>query len=391
MLAHRHGHHAATKAVHALLYLIVSLLAVAMVFFVLGAPFVAALEVIVYAGAIMVLFVFVIMMLNLGAAGRGAGNAPGSAQGLDRARPCSPLVLLGELVYVLARSARPRPPAPCVVARRRSASRSSGPTCSASNWPRMLLLAAPGRRLHLGRKPRRAGARRRATMAAIPVEHGLMLAGGLFLPRSGRRPGRAATSSSSSCPSRSCSTPPGSPSSSPAARWQQADGQVMFFFILTMAAAEVAVGLALVLRLYHGSSTLDTDAASRYARVRCSRLALARSGFASGGVPRPGPRGGRRPAASSRPSSASAPSRLSASSPSSPSQCLHPRAASGGAFTQNLWTWMPVDDLACRLSAFYLDALSLVMILVVTFVAFLILLYSVGFMRDDDGYSRFFA
>ena len=55
------------SAVHALLYLIVSLLAVALIFFSLGAPFMAALEVIIYAGAIMVLFVFVIMMLNLGA------------------------------------------------------------------------------------------------------------------------------------------------------------------------------------------------------------------------------------------------------------------------------------------------------------------------------------
>ncbi len=55
------------STVHALLYLIVSLLAVALIFFSLGAPFVAALEVIIYAGAIMVLFVFVIMMLNLGA------------------------------------------------------------------------------------------------------------------------------------------------------------------------------------------------------------------------------------------------------------------------------------------------------------------------------------
>jgi NADH-quinone oxidoreductase subunit J len=52
--------------VHALLYLIVSLLAVAVIFFLLGAPFAALLEVIVYAGAIMVLFVFVVMMLNLG-------------------------------------------------------------------------------------------------------------------------------------------------------------------------------------------------------------------------------------------------------------------------------------------------------------------------------------
>ena len=54
--------------VHALLYLIVSLLGVAVVFYLLGASFVAALEVIVYAGAIIVLFVFVVMMLNLGAA-----------------------------------------------------------------------------------------------------------------------------------------------------------------------------------------------------------------------------------------------------------------------------------------------------------------------------------
>jgi NADH-quinone oxidoreductase subunit J len=55
------------NVVHALLYLIMSLLGVAVVFYTLGAPFVAALEVIVYAGAIMVLFVFVVMMLNLGA------------------------------------------------------------------------------------------------------------------------------------------------------------------------------------------------------------------------------------------------------------------------------------------------------------------------------------
>src|SRR5246127_5806443 len=52
-------------AVHALLYLIVSLLAVAVDFYALGAPFVAALEIMIYAGAIMVLFVFVVMMLNV--------------------------------------------------------------------------------------------------------------------------------------------------------------------------------------------------------------------------------------------------------------------------------------------------------------------------------------
>jgi len=53
------------SAVHALLYLVVSQLATALLFFLLGAPFAAALEVIIYAGAIMILFVFTIMILGL--------------------------------------------------------------------------------------------------------------------------------------------------------------------------------------------------------------------------------------------------------------------------------------------------------------------------------------
>ncbi len=46
-------------------------------------------------------------------------------------------------------------------------------------------------------------------------------------------------------------------------RWGQPDGQVVFLFILTMAAAEVSVGLALVLQLYHQYKSVDVDAASR--------------------------------------------------------------------------------------------------------------------------------
>ncbi len=46
------------------------------------------------------------------------------------------------------------------------------------------------------------------------------------------------------------------------ARWGQPDGQVMFLFIITMAAAEVSIGLALILRLYQQFKTLDVDAAS---------------------------------------------------------------------------------------------------------------------------------
>lgn len=46
------------------------------------------------------------------------------------------------------------------------------------------------------------------------------------------------------------------------ARWGQADGQVMFIFILAMAAAEVSVGLALLLQFYHQRKSLDADAAN---------------------------------------------------------------------------------------------------------------------------------
>ena len=91
------------NAVHALLYLIVSLLSVALVFFVLGAPFVAALEVIIYAGAIMVLFIFVIMMLNV--------NTDSVQQERQWMSPagwvgpaCLSAVLLGELIYVMTDS-----------------------------------------------------------------------------------------------------------------------------------------------------------------------------------------------------------------------------------------------------------------------------------------------
>lgn len=89
------------NAVHALLYMILSLLSVSIVFFTLGAPFVAALEVIIYAGAIMVLFIFVVMMLNLG---------PQSSQQerslLDpkmwRGPAILAVILIAELAYLLS-------------------------------------------------------------------------------------------------------------------------------------------------------------------------------------------------------------------------------------------------------------------------------------------------
>jgi NADH-quinone oxidoreductase subunit L len=62
----------------------------------------------------------------------------------------------------------------------------------------------------------------------------------------------------------------------------------------------------------------------------------------------------------------------------------------GHAYTEILWTWIRVANFQPHIG-FYLDALSLVMILVVTFVGFWIHLYSAEFMRHDEGYSRFFA
>jgi NADH-quinone oxidoreductase subunit L len=62
----------------------------------------------------------------------------------------------------------------------------------------------------------------------------------------------------------------------------------------------------------------------------------------------------------------------------------------GNAFREILWTWIPLGDFSPTIEL-YLDPLSLVMTLVVTFVSLLIHLYSTEFMIDDEGYSRFFA
>src|SRR5271170_7380234 len=93
-------------AVHALLYLIVSLLAVAVDFYTLGAPFVAALEVMIYAGAIMVLFVFVVMMLNVAEHAMEVERAWLSPR--NWAVPfVLALILLGELAYCTVISSSP--------------------------------------------------------------------------------------------------------------------------------------------------------------------------------------------------------------------------------------------------------------------------------------------
>ncbi len=138
------------NSMHALLYLIVSLLAVAVVFFALGAPLVAALEVIIYAGAIMVLFVFVIMMLS-----------PGSTEGSPEARArllraCAgpallALVLMAELVYVLGRSGAP-PTGPAAVEPKSVALALFGPYLLGVELASVLLLGALVGAYHLARR-----------------------------------------------------------------------------------------------------------------------------------------------------------------------------------------------------------------------------------------------
>lgn len=138
------------NAVHALLYLILSLLSVAVVFYTLGAPFVAALEVIVYAGAIMVLFLFVVMMLNLGprASREQLLWAPGTWAGAG----ILALVLLGELLFVFAGGPGGQNSAGSVVGPKEVSIALFGPYLLGVELASMLLLAGLVGAYHLGRR-----------------------------------------------------------------------------------------------------------------------------------------------------------------------------------------------------------------------------------------------
>lgn len=86
--------------IHALLYLVVSFLAIAVVFYILGAPFMAALEVIIYAGAIVVLIIFVIMMLNLKEEAV-AQERRWLSRGIIVGPALLSFILLAELLYII--------------------------------------------------------------------------------------------------------------------------------------------------------------------------------------------------------------------------------------------------------------------------------------------------
>jgi NADH-quinone oxidoreductase subunit J len=138
-----------TNPVHALLNLIVSLLAVAMIFFTLGAPFAGALEVIVYAGAIMVLFVFVVMMLNLGST-TVEQERKWLRPGVWLIPALLSLVLFAELCYALARNGL-HPAGQITVDAKQVGIALYGPYLLAVELASMLLLAALVAAYHLGR------------------------------------------------------------------------------------------------------------------------------------------------------------------------------------------------------------------------------------------------
>ncbi len=136
------------SVVHALLYLIVSLLGTAVMFLALGAPFLAALEVIIYAGAVMVLFVFVVMMLNLGPSSSHADWLSPRAW----AGPALLAAVLGiELLWILA-SAGPPSEGVRAIAPARVAESLFGTYLIAVELGSMLLAAGILGAYHLGRR-----------------------------------------------------------------------------------------------------------------------------------------------------------------------------------------------------------------------------------------------
>jgi NADH-quinone oxidoreductase subunit J len=155
------------NAVHALLYFIVSQLAVALIFFALGAPFIAALEVIIYAGAIMVLFVFVMMMLNLG------------PQAVAQERQWLPskawvgaailaTILIAELLYVLASKAG-QPSSVSMVGPKQVGMALFGPYLLGVELASLLLLAGLVGAYHLGRRERPQEREYGRSVRAVPA------------------------------------------------------------------------------------------------------------------------------------------------------------------------------------------------------------------------------
>ncbi len=137
------------RAVHALLYLIVSFFALAVAMLALGAAFAAALEVVVYAGAILVLFVFVVMMIGA------EGQAPGARAWIGPA--ILSVILLGELAWAFIAQpnllAAPAAAATAEVTPKLVGIALFGPYAVCAEIAAFLLLSGLVGAYHLGRRP----------------------------------------------------------------------------------------------------------------------------------------------------------------------------------------------------------------------------------------------
>ena len=157
-------------AVHALLYLIVSLLAVAVIFYVIGAPFLAALELIIYAGAIMVLFLFIVMMLNIGEHATEV-ETEWLKPGVWAWPSALATILIGELTYVAVHAGHPAGPMH-VVTPKEIGMALFGPYAIGVELASLLLMSGLVGAYHLGRRTSREeeqyGARTDGTRA-VPV------------------------------------------------------------------------------------------------------------------------------------------------------------------------------------------------------------------------------
>jgi NADH-quinone oxidoreductase subunit J len=80
------------EMIHAVVYLVLSFFSLALIFFMMGAPFIAAIEVLIYAGAIMVLFLFIVMMLEMG----------GAAAAKPSWKAWGPATLLAAVIFICA-------------------------------------------------------------------------------------------------------------------------------------------------------------------------------------------------------------------------------------------------------------------------------------------------
>lgn len=138
-----------SDAVHALLYLVVTYGAIALMMMILGAPFAAALELIVYAGAIVVMFVFALMILDIGPAAERL-----EAAGLTPRKWAIPLVISAVIVSVLAvlRATSGAIPVGEDLSAKAVGVALWGPYLLAVEFASMLLLGALVGAMHLGRK-----------------------------------------------------------------------------------------------------------------------------------------------------------------------------------------------------------------------------------------------